>query len=308
MRQTVKMSQHGTLQVKAMLFEITKHLISPHSAPVASQGDTPIRQIGGQTPGFFLPDLPMDQQVGRVNLLGGQTASSQPDALTGLAEVTTEGLPATFFIEPDPSIAFLAQGRHSAKFAVSDQENGCTSGDQLEHIGQQSQLLMGTAVSSDVFDPSPGDGNGSLAVRQTDDQQLVPKADLGAIHKQTDFSQMLELRCQPLSSDGFIPFPHSNGRVVQQSAQAAGQAQQLRWTGYLPSNPAQTYRTTLVDPHDQPDEIAGLSDALARSHRLNPLKPGMIESVGRHRVAPFRKMVRENRFYWTSRADQLFCC
>src|SRR3990170_6434533 len=161
MRQTVKMSQHGTLQVKAMLFEITKHLISPHSAPVASQGDTPIRQIGGQTPGFFLPDLPMDQQVGRVNLLGGQTASSQPDALTGLAEVTTEGLPATFFIEPDPSIAFLAQGieptpfvqlaqdRHSAKFAVSDQENGCTSGDQLEHIGQQSQLLMGTAVSSD---------------------------------------------------------------------------------------------------------------------------------------------------------------
>lgn len=52
-------------------------------------------------------------------------------------------------------------------------------------------------------------------------------------------------------------------------------------------------QTVLVDANHQPDEIVDLSDAPTKSQALNPSKPGMIERVGRHRVASFRKMVRE---------------
>src|SRR3990172_194708 len=320
------MTQHRRFQVKTMFFEIAKHLFSPHPASVIAQGHLPIRQIGGQAPrtkyvrGFFLTDLPMNQQVGGVDLLGGQIASSQPDTLTGLVDVTTEGLPARVVIKPDQAIGFLAQDipptpliqlpqdRHCPKFAVSDQENGGSFGNQLANIGQQSQLLIGAAVPFDVFDPGPDDGEGPFPVRQAHDQQLMPKADLSAIHNQTDLSQISKLPFQPLPGDGFVPFPYPDGGISQQPAQAAGHAQQLSRARNLSGNPAQTHRSALKDPNDQPDEVTGLGDPLTRSQELNPLKPGMIERVGRHEVPPVKKFDGKNYFNRIVSADQLFCC
>src|SRR4030065_2269251 len=266
------MTQHCTLKVKAMFFQVTEHLFDPHSSSVISQGHTSIGQIGGQAPGLFFASLPMHQQVDRVDLLGGQTASSQPDTLTRPVDVTTEGLPTTLFVEPDPSIGFLAQNiepmpaiqlaqdRHSAEFAVSDQKNSRSNRDRLTHIGQQSQLLGSRAVSSDVFDPGPGNRDGSFSVCQANDQQLMTKANLGAIDDQPNFSHVPELCSQPLPGDGLVPFSYADGRVVQKSAQPSGSAQQLGWAGYLPCNAAQMHRPALIDPDDQPDEIADLGD------------------------------------------------
>jgi hypothetical protein len=56
------MSQHRTFQIKAMSFHITKHLLNPHAAFIVSQGQTSVRQIGRQTPGFFFAFSPMDQE------------------------------------------------------------------------------------------------------------------------------------------------------------------------------------------------------------------------------------------------------
>ena len=89
-----------------MFFQVTEHFFDPHSAAIKAQRHSQVRQIGGQTPGFFLADFPMHQQVDRVDLLDRQIASSQPNALTGLLDVTAERLPTTAFIEPDPSIPF----------------------------------------------------------------------------------------------------------------------------------------------------------------------------------------------------------
>jgi hypothetical protein len=63
-------------------------------------------------------------------------------------------------------------------------------------------VFISTAVSFDLSDPGPGKGDGSFSVSKTDHQQLIPKANLGTVYDQSDFSQMSELHLQPLSSDG----------------------------------------------------------------------------------------------------------
>jgi hypothetical protein len=124
----------------------------------------------------------------------------------------------------------------------------------------------------------------------------MPKANLAAIDDQTDFSQMPDLSFQPLSSNGCVPFPYSDGGVIQQPAQSPGGTQQLGWTGDLPGNPAQTYRPALIDPSDQPDNIADLGDTLPRSQFLNSAIPCIIEVVDRHWFTPFLKWFRKTNF------------
>jgi hypothetical protein len=121
----------------------------------------------------------------------------------------------------------------------------------------------------------------------------MPKANLAAIDDQTDFSQMSELSFQPLSSDGFVPFPNSDGGVIQQPAQSPGGTQQLGWTGDLPGNAAQTYRPALIDTRDQPDHIADLGNPLPGSQFLNSAIPCIIQVVDRHWFTPFLKWFRK---------------
>jgi site-specific DNA recombinase len=297
-----------------------KDYFNPHPATIISQGHAQIRQIGGQAPRLFLADFPIDQQVGWIDLLGCQFASPEPDTLTGPLDETAEGLPTLLRVEKNPAVAFLAQDIepsplieltqdcHSTKFTVSYQENGRFGGDQLANIGQQGQLLISATVPADVFDPSPGNGNGSFSVGQTDDQQLMSKSDLSTIHDQTDLSRMSKLPLQPFPGDGFVPGPDPYGWVSQQSTKAPVYTQQLCRTGNLSGNPAQTDRTALKDPDDQPDKVASLSNALIGAQVLNSLKPGMIEMVGRHEVPPVKEFCGKNYFNRIVSADQLFCC
>jgi site-specific DNA recombinase len=297
-----------------------KDYFNPHPASIIGQGHLTIGQIGGQAPGFFLADFPMGQQTDWINMLFCQAASSQPDALTGLMDITAERLPTTALIEPDPSIAFLtqniepmpliqlAQDCDRAKFTVSDQKNRCSAGDQLTNIGQQSQLLPGSAVPFDAFDPGPGDWDHSFPVRQANDQQLMSEANLSAIYDQADFSQMAELSFQPLPSDRCVPFSHSDGGVIQQPAQAPRNTRQFGFARNFASYFTHTHRAAQINSKHQPNKGSNLGDALVRSQFSNPLKPGMIQTVDRH-VATFGKgFCRKNNLTQVCPADQLFFC
>ena len=110
----------------------------------------------------------------------------------------------------------------------------------------------------------------------------MPKANLGPVYNQTDLSEMTELWAKQLASDRFVPFPHTDGRIIQQSVQTPCETQQLRRTGDFPSNSAQGNGSALVDADDQPDEVAYLCDPLVWSQLSNLLFPGMIELVDRH--------------------------
>jgi hypothetical protein len=124
----------------------------------------------------------------------------------------------------------------------------------------------------------------------------MPETDLGAIHNQMDLSRIAPLPFQPLPGDGLIPFAHPYGRVGQQSAQAAGQREQLRRTGNLPRNPAQIDRSALKNPHHQPREVAHLGNSLTGSQFHNSAFPGIIKAVGRHWVTPFLKGLCKTNF------------
>lgn len=131
------------------------------------QGHCSIRQVGSQAPRILLADFPMHQQVDRIDFTGGKISTTQPETLTRLLDIAAEGLPATLFVGPDAGVRFLPQNiepspliqlpqdYHRAKFAVSDQKNSRSWGDQPPNIGQQSQLLESTAMSADMIDPRP---------------------------------------------------------------------------------------------------------------------------------------------------------
>ena len=128
--------------------------------------------------------------------------------------------------------------------------------------------------------------DGSFAVGQTDDQQLMSGANLGAIDEQADLAQMSILGCQPLPGDGLVPTPYPDGWITQEPSHASDGAQQLGFSRNFPGNLAQGYRSALVDPHQQPDEVSHLRDPLSRSQFPNSSNPCMILAVDRHRSPP----------------------
>ena len=248
----------------------------------------------------------MDQQVDPEDVVASQITATQPEALSGFLDEAAEGLPTLCFVEPQASIRFLAQDiepmpafqlseyAYSTEFTVTDQENGCSSRDQAAYISQQSQLLASTAVPADMRDPGPGDRDGSFAVGQTDDQQLMSGANLGAIDDQADLAQIPILSGQPLPGDRLIPSPvkrgipdpHPDGRIIQEATQATNGAQQLGFSWNFSSDLTQGHRSALVDSHHQPYEVSHLRYPLFWSQFPNSLKPCMILMVDRHRSPP----------------------
>lgn len=140
------------------------------------------------------------------------------------------------------------------------------------NVSQQGHMLDRTALSSNMFDLGPGNRDDSFAIGQTDHQQLMSEANLDAIHDQTNLSQVTKLGFQPHPGDRLVPFPHSNGRIVQQPTQVAGHAQQFGPSRDLACNAAQAYRPAFMYAGQQSGEIVYLYNPLARSKLLNPLK------------------------------------
>jgi hypothetical protein len=66
------MTQMSAFQVEPISFQVAEHLFDPHAAAVRSQCISPRKQAGGQEPGFIFAHFPVEQQVDRVSILGGQ--------------------------------------------------------------------------------------------------------------------------------------------------------------------------------------------------------------------------------------------
>ncbi len=237
-----------------------------------------------------------------------QIASSQPYALTRLLNEAPKVLPALLFLQPDLGNSFLPQNIepspaiqlvqdfYRSKFSVANQKNRSSFRDQLANVGQQSQLLPGSTMSSDVFDPSPGNRNAALPIGQAHDQQLMPKTDFRAIHNQTNLSDTPKLGFQPLPGNRLIPRSHSNGRIIQQSAQSPRHTRQFCFSRNLASYFTHTHRTTQVNSDDQPYKPSNLGDPLSWTQFHYSHFPGIIKVVDRHWITPFLRWLRKTNF------------
>jgi site-specific DNA recombinase len=287
---------------------LRKDYFDPHPASIIGQSHAAIGQIGCQTPGLFFAAFPMRQQIHRVDLALCQATRTQPNAITRLLNKVAKALPTLLFIQPNLGIGFLpqniepppdiqlAQNFHRSEFSITNQENGSSLGDQLAHIGQQSQLLTGSTMAANMFSPSPGDRNGSLPIGQTNDQQLVSKTNFRAIHDQTNLSDIPKLGFQPLPGNRLVPRSHSNGWVIQQSAQSPRGTRQFRFSRNLAGYFTHTHRTTQINSDHQPYKRPNLGDPLSWTQFHNSHFPGIIKLVDRHWVTPFRKMFSQNDF------------
>jgi hypothetical protein len=111
------------------------------------------------------------------------------------------------------------------------------------------------------------------------------KADFAAINNQPDLLSIFRLTFQPLSRNGFIPFADGDRRVSKQSAQAARDTDQFRFSWDFPGDTAQIDRAALINPNDQPDEASNLGNALVGTQFPNSLNPSMIQGVDRHETS-----------------------
>jgi hypothetical protein len=149
----------------------------------------------------------------------------------------------------------------------------------------------------------PGNRDSTFPVSQTDDQQLMRKANFGSIHNQPYLLKTTGLTCQPAPSNRLVPISNINRRVGQKSAQALYQAEQLRFTRNFARNPAKAYRTTLMNPDDQPGEVLEAGFPFHRLQLSNSLVPSMIEIVDRHGALLILVWQIQEYIY---RADQSF--
>ena len=150
-----------------------------------------------------------------------------------------------------------------------------------------------------TFHPGPSQRNGPSAIGDGHQQQLMSKANLAAIHDQTDFS----IR-QPLedgSGDWLIPFAYTDGRIIQQASDTAGQTRQIGRTRDLLGNFAQVDRTTFVQPTQQPAEIADPGDPFIWTKVSQHLTTSMVQFWYRH-GSP-RKLVSGNPSLLEGHAD-----
>src|SRR5512137_248529 len=130
----------------------------------------------------------MDQGRQRMNVLLGQVGVWTPATLPSLRNKIFHSLPVRFLVDPKPGVAFLPQNiepkplfplsknQNRAKFTVTDYKNRGSLGQQSFHILEQAHLLLACTVSTNILDPTPGNGHRSTTVGQTDHQQLMTKA------------------------------------------------------------------------------------------------------------------------------------
>ena len=112
----------------------------------------------------------------------------------------------------------LPKNRNRAKFAVSDHKNVCSFGQQGSDILEQTDLLLGAAVSTNRLDPRLGDRYGSSAIGQADHQQLMTEAYLGAVYDQSHFADPFELRLYSGFGDRLVPPAYIDCFVRQKTA------------------------------------------------------------------------------------------
>ena len=95
---SVGMTKHRAFNIKIMTFQITKHLIEPHSAVIGLQSHLPIWKVGHQLPWFVSTGFPMRQPS--FNL---------PNTLTRLLHPTSQITPCNLSKKTDERPSFLSE-------------------------------------------------------------------------------------------------------------------------------------------------------------------------------------------------------
>ncbi len=167
---------------------------------------------------------------------------------------------------------------------------------------------MGTAVPLGAPNPSPSNGQSPATVSDGDDQKLVIESHLGAIGDQTNLTHALGHRLKQVPGNRGVPFAYPHRWVGQKPAQTPNNAEFFGSARDLAGNIAQVNRFALIDPDEQPDEVSHPSDALIREQLPNLLKPGMIETVGRHWFPPCKAVSESRQLYSIGACRSTPCC
>jgi len=85
-----------------MFLEVTKHFFNPRSVSIEAQSYGFVREISCQAPWFFFAMFPMNQLVDATDMVLGQIACSQPEALTWLQERSAEDVDQNLGLIADP--------------------------------------------------------------------------------------------------------------------------------------------------------------------------------------------------------------
>ena len=104
-------------------------------------------------------------------------------------------------------------------------------------------------MSTLALDPGPDNRDRTTAIGDGDHQQLMMKAYLAVIDKQTNVA-MLRLALEKRFPNGAVPLSYTNGAILQQSAQSLDLARQLGVSRNLVGNQAQMYLAFQVDADD----------------------------------------------------------
>jgi hypothetical protein len=105
-----------------------------------------------------------------------------------------------------------------------------------------------------AFDPSPDQWYGAFTVGNRHYEQLMSKTNFATIYDQANFSACKSLEYG--SRNWFVSRSHSEGWIVQETAQAVRHAGEARFPRYSLCDFAQMDGSALIQTHQQPSKNA----------------------------------------------------
>src|SRR6266536_2488002 len=97
----------ATLQIEAMPFQISKHLLNPHAAAIQADSGSNCPLVGCQKPRLFLAFSPINDHMGELIMGLGQPCPTEP-ATTGFVQEAVEALPLPIPLPPQEVVTGLA--------------------------------------------------------------------------------------------------------------------------------------------------------------------------------------------------------
>lgn len=129
----------------------------------------------------------------------------------------------------------LLKHYYRSKFAIPYDQYSYSFWQKTFHIVQQCPLCFRQAVSFDMVNPCPGNGNSSFPICYTDNQQLVREFYFSGIHNQLNLLNIFRLLFQPTVGNRFIPLTNIYACVAQNLLNRLVQLRSLAESGIFPA-------------------------------------------------------------------------
>src|SRR5258708_3407512 len=157
----------GHFKVKAMFFEVAKHFFNPHAHSIKADSSLRSEQVGRNEGGFFLPTLPVQEDVSGERAALREKDIAHPHAHAGVKPKAVQATPGLCRTRLNQIVTWLAQRVVPApkaqvlnqegmvKFAIAHQRNLHAKGQQSVHIGEQLDLFSSRATAPTAAHPCP---------------------------------------------------------------------------------------------------------------------------------------------------------